>query len=106
MRKAPFVALVMGAALAAGPALAADPAVTFCKDEMAKVLGLHGLQIADLQDVQQIKVGKQQPSIVTIAKPKTCEKGELRISMWYTCTLQSMDTVGGCQIKGVSQAPF
>lgn len=110
MKRTLFIALTMGTALAATPALAQiDPIVQglrFCKDELGAVLSMHGMKADDLMEVTQMKVGKHQPSVVTIAKPKSCASGELRVTMWYTCTLQSINTVGDCKVRGVSSSPF
>ena len=109
MKKATVAALAVGVALATSTAFAqseGNPSVTFCKDQLASVLGMHGMQLADMRDLNQIKVGKHQPSILTMGRPKQCKGGELRVTMWYTCTLQAIHTVGDCSIEGVSRSPF
>lgn len=97
-------AILMG--IATAPAWAADPVPTYCKEQLEKVLSQYEINLADVKDVQQMKVGKQQPSIVTMMTPPGCTSGELRVTMWYTCTLQAINTVGDCKVKGVGSGPF
>lgn len=95
-------AILLG--IATAPAWAGD--VTYCKENLESTLKQYGINLSDVKDLQQMKVGRQQPSIVSMMTPPGCTSGELRVTMWYTCTLQSINTVGDCKVKGVGSAPF
>jgi hypothetical protein len=106
MKKLVAAALGLAFMATSGPALAQEMTGLGCQEEFEQVLARHGIKLTDLQDFHHYKVGRHSPSVVIEGRPPQCQDGSLNVSMWYTCTLQSMYTTGDCRVPGVSTSPL